>query len=100
MQYNIKDYDARYDLPITVTILDTVDGQTVEDNTCSGYFWCEGNGSCDCNRRNRFANIPAENIGFCDGTKRFLIIKHNSEIYDDEEFNQDYPKELINKFIR
>ncbi len=88
-------------IPADVTILDTVTGVTGKDDYFSAYWWAEGNGSCDCNRYYP-CGVDDPNGGkshtYCNGCTRFLIVfcKH-PDGYSYEEFNRDYPKELLDK---
>ena len=88
-----------------LTILDTETGEKrVVDSPFSAYWWACGNGSRDCNRAGEF------NIETPCAAKRFLIIdfddskKASTDDYDTaeytlEEFNSDYPEELVNTYI-
>jgi uncharacterized protein (TIGR02996 family) len=77
----------------TVTILDTVTGRLATDGNLGPYWWCEGNGSCDCNRLVALGlREPAG--GVCDGATRCVVVAHDAPGYTLDEFNQDYPEEL------
>jgi len=89
---------------LTVTILDTEDGQTVEHSGMDYFWWTEGNGSCDCNREIFSGKLDEENdTNMCKNCERFLIVgvKNLPEEYDEgvavREMNDEYPKELIAK---
>ena len=90
-----------------VTVLDTETGQIKESKHIWGegfspYWWSEGNGGCDCNRRLLFdADPPA---GTCVGSARYLITDFEAQPSDDrvltlEQLNCDYPEELRLKFL-
>lgn len=84
------------------TVLDTVTGQSKEASYNMGSWnWYEGNWSCDCNREAIFS-IESD-TGFCLGGKRFLVIKAEFEKdeveYTLDELNEEYPKELKDKFL-
>lgn len=86
-----------------VTILDTETGRTVENSDYDEHFWSEGNGSCDCNRSIISLGLEqADKIGedgICKGAKRFLISKVEGALIPTCGFNDDYPAELVNKFL-
>jgi len=83
---------------VIVTILDTVTGEkrTTTDDDWSGYFWSEGNGSCDCNRAREFGIVSG-----C-GSNRFLIVGVSGTIEEEylyNDMNSNYPDELKEKFL-
>ena len=80
-----------------VTIKDLRTGETAVQEGFGGYYWAEGNGSCDCNRELLFGNVSEAR--HCIGSNRYLIIKAVDEDHDEplnipytlEELNSDYP---------
>jgi len=82
---------------ITVTVLDTVTGETATDDRWTEYWWAEGNGSCDCNRDLLFDN-DTEDTGHCMGNHRYLIVASESKSHNLLELNRNYPEELIEKY--
>jgi hypothetical protein len=58
------------------TFLDLRTGKTAKGDDMSVFWWTEGNGGCDCNRRLAFpdATDPAWIDGYCCGCKRFVAI--------------------------
>lgn len=78
-----------------VTVLDTVTGKTATEAGLMGYWWAEGNGSCDCNREILFDIHTSGDT--CINCERYLIIKHDYPNYTLNELNSDYNKELIDK---
>jgi len=89
---------------LTVTILDTEDGQTSEHSGMDYFWWTEGNGSCDCNREIFAGKLDIDNdTDICKHCERFLIVgvKNLPEGYDEgaaiQEMNDEYPHELITK---
>lgn len=88
--------DDYFEKPITVTVLDTVTGQTRVDSESSQAWYESGNGSCDCNREILF-NDDWECTGTCLGCKRYLIIATDTGTL--QELNSDYPVELLNKYL-
>jgi len=94
------DYPPNY-TPIAVTILDTKTGETHEEPpSFFTWWWGEGNGACDCNRHFNSDEYP-NGVGYCRGHNRYLIIAVNPLIpgVTLEYFNQDYPRELVEKFL-
>ena len=87
---------ADYNETITVTILDTQTGLTGTNNQFSAYWWAEHNGNCDCNRSLMIDDD--EDISPC-GNKRYLIVASDSTSYTLTELNEDYPQELVEKYI-
>jgi hypothetical protein len=79
------------------TLLDTETGERRE--SCSDfddYWWAEGNGACDCNRRLLFGlseDPSRENT--CEGCHRFLIVTADKSAYSLRELNEGYPEELL-----
>ena len=76
---------------ITVTLLDTVTGETRQNADWSGSWWMDGNGSCDCNRAILFGHEGS--YGTCMGCKRYVIIDADPgwELCD---LNSDYDPDL------
>jgi hypothetical protein len=105
--------EPRHDARIAVEILDTVTGERVKTKANhSPYWWAEGNGSCDCNRGDRFdldetawpdghVTVPDCSGGLCSGAKRFLIVAVEGDMggYELWEFNEEYPPELIEEHL-
>jgi hypothetical protein len=87
--------------PVTVTLLDTADGDTVEVSGVSPCQWCEGNYSCDCNRvgyfeaRHGVDYLLGEDRGTCVGCTRFLVVRVHAPGFVPAEFNEGYPAELV-----
>jgi len=81
----------------TVTILDTLTGKTATDFGNYGFYWSEGNGSCDCNRETLF-DIETEGSN-CINCERYLIIKHDYPGYSLDEMNSDYSQKLKDKHL-
>jgi uncharacterized protein (TIGR02996 family) len=77
----------------TVSILDTVTGRLATDGGSTPYWWCEGNGSCDCNRL-AFLGLRESAGGICAGATRCVIVAHDAPGYTLDDFNRDYPEEL------
>jgi hypothetical protein len=75
---------------LTVTILDTVTGETRTNSEWDAWWWFEGNGSCDCNRRLIF-EPDAEDVQ-C-GEARYYIIAAEGDTagYEPDEWNRLYP---------
>ena len=94
-------FDSYYDEPIRIEILDTVTGEKTAGDlngvNRSFYWWAEGNGSCDCNRELCFDRDEYHEAGRCLGCKRYLIVRTSEG--DLGELNEDYPLELIERFI-
>lgn len=85
---------------ITVTLLDTITGETREVGGISDFDWAENNWSCDCNRRGHFGIEDEGEVGICEGSHRFLVIKCSShQRYSLRELNADYPDELLDKHL-
>ncbi len=94
--------DPRHDIPLTVTVLDTVTGEQGTQNTPFGtYWWAEGNGSCDCNRAtffpeqvNEAGNVVDEDTGYCRGCIRYRIVDAQPLLagYTLADFNEGYPE--------
>lgn len=81
-----------------LTLLDTVTGVRKEiQDDCDGYYWSEGNGSCDCNRAMYFGVGPLAGSSRCIGCKRFLIVACDNEQYSLFELNECYQKKLLRK---
>lgn len=87
--------------PISVTLLDTLTGETEQTaRYFSGFWWSEGNGSCDCNRNfNELDDAPE--VNYCIGSHRYLIVAVQHYFGDKTiwDFNESYPKELLNKHL-
>jgi hypothetical protein len=61
------------DAGVSVTVLDTKTREKRQSNWLfSEWWWCEGNGCCDCNRELLFGRETVK--GVCLGTKRYLIV--------------------------
>lgn len=91
MRLEDHDYDPRHDIPIRVTILDTVTGERKQDAWSFGtYWWTEGNGGCDCNRRVVFEGMDGDHP--CEN-KRYLIVAVEPLLpgYSVADFNGGYP---------
>lgn len=106
-----------------VTLLDAKTGERRDcsnfcDETDFGvYWWCEGNGSCDCNRALAFDRGEGEDhseeqrlaLGLeencCFGAERWLIVDVSGDLEEmtREEVlamaNSDYPPELVAKHM-
>ena len=87
-------------------VLNTITGDTKEVNNISSFQWADNNWSCDCNRDyfDQLDDNEDENgLGVCLGSNVFLVIK--AEFDKDERkyslrgLNQDYPKEMLDKFL-
>lgn len=79
-----------------VTLLDTKTGRRHETgDNYDPFWWAEGNGSCDCNRRLMMGEDTAKPEGYCEGCERFLIVAANDDSYSLRELNEDYPLELL-----
>lgn len=84
-----------------VTIKDSQTGETATSEGFGGWYWSDGNGSCDCNRETLFGNNTT--YGTCLGSNRYVIIKAIPEDMDKEdhipytleELNSDYPPMLL-----
>lgn len=91
---------------MTVIILDTLTGEKFEDPEFDWdiYWWCEGNGSCDCNRMIMCYGYEDHDTT-CLGCNRFLIVDFMGDPEGLERrellqlMNQGYPQELISKHI-
>lgn len=85
-----------------IKLLDTQTGKTrVIYKEFDAFWWAEGNGSCDCNRKIFFYDEDIDiKQKHCTGTKRFLITEIDSIEYTLNEFNYDYPEELKNKYLK
>ena len=94
---------------MVITLLDTVTGETciVDNEPWDVWWWTQGNGSCDCNRKDYF-DVEMPDTGFCIGAHRFLVIKVDDvkntdfeECFDNlpelKDFNEDYPDELLTR---
>lgn len=79
---------------MNVVILDTVTGNKTPSQGYDGYWWSEGNGSCDCNRA-IYSGVQIDTEGVCLGCKRFLIVESDNPEYSLAELNQGYPSELL-----
>lgn len=103
-----------------ITLLDTETLKKVEfevyDDWQTIWQWTEGNFGCDCNRAFQFSEELDEEMNrrmrknhpelkewqsCCWGSKRFLVINVNPmpEGKTIKDFNEDYPQELLNKFL-
>lgn len=82
-----------------VNILDTQTGITHETgDDYDGYWWSQGNGSCDCNRRIMMGVPQVTGAGMkCEGHERFLIVMASDSQFSMAELNDGYPKELLRK---
>lgn len=93
-----SDFDELHDRPIRVTILDTETGKTAEVGLdYSAYWWAEGNGSCDCNRQIVMQGFYTDDVK-C-GNLRYLIISADTDCYSLRELNDEYPEELVAKYV-
>lgn len=73
-----ESWGSYYDDSVTgLHILDRVTGvihtATGQYTRFSEYWWREGNGSCDCNRKGA-CGLAVEVHGTCDGCVRFVIV--------------------------
>lgn len=80
---------------LAVTVLDTVTGESrTLPFTFDPFWWTEGNGSCDCNRRLMFfpEHEPAREEGYCLGCERYRIVgvAPMPDGYTLDEFNEGY----------
>jgi len=101
-------YSPAFDGRIGVEILDTETGERVKlPPDHSPYWWAEGNGSCDCNRR-LLAFPDLDDAAFeageeqgCIGSKRFLIVATEGDTAGCTlwGFNTWYPTELAEKHL-
>lgn len=85
----LKQQDDPIHSPVTVTILDTVTGETRTDSEWSPWYWAYGNGSCDCNRGALFGREEG-----C-GQRRYYIVAvegDESGYTLAEDYNDSYPK--------
>ena len=94
----IQELDLRHDLPVVVTILDTQTGQTKRSDEWSKedfstYWWTEGNGGCDCNRRLVFDPGDLGNNNVLCRSVRFRIVAVEPLLdgYTLDDFNDGYP---------
>lgn len=79
-----------------VTLLDTKTGRRHETgDDFDPFWWAEGNGSCDCNRRLIMGQETTKPKEFCEGAERFLIVAASDDSYSLRELNSDYPIELL-----
>lgn len=89
------DPDDAFDVPVRVTIRDTVTGDEREGmkGMCT-WWWAEGNGSCDCNRELAFKPIEKLEGGTCAGYLRYRIVAVDPLLpgYTLADFNQGYPE--------
>ena len=89
-----SDYDPA-DAPqhrcVTVTILDTVTGETRKDSRHTPWFWAFGNGDCDCNRSLVF-DPDLEEIE-CGEWRYYIIAVEGDETgyVIGEDYNHGYP---------
>lgn len=89
---------------ITVEILDTATGERawVEERSIP-FWWHEGNGGCDCNRRLLAfpENEDDGEEGYCSGCHRYLIVATEGDTEGRTlwDFNEDYPAELVEKHL-
>jgi hypothetical protein len=102
-----------------VTLLDTL---TEERRDCSTfgdftvYWWQHGNGSCDCNRALAFDKDDEDHSweqqlrlglddNICLGNERWLIVGATGDLEGCSEAdvvaesNNDYPEELVKKWV-
>lgn len=90
--------DPRHDERITVELLDTETGERrMSERQFSAFWWAEGNGSCDCNRRSYFAGNEFD--GVCAGATRYLVVRANTTAYSLDELNHAYPEELRRRHL-
>jgi len=82
---------------MTITLLDTKPGEkVVKPFDFDPFAFTDGNWTCDCNREIFFGLDTAEHV--CLGAKRFLVIACDHPEFDYAEFNQNYPKELVEMY--
>ena len=82
-----------------MVILDTKTGKQIKiKSECDGFYWAEGNGSCDCNRELFFDQDT--NQGYCLGEQRYLIIESDYDNYTLNELNDGYPEELKVRYLK
>lgn len=79
---------------MTVTILDTQTGTTVQNSQWNAEWWEWGNGACDCNRH-IFHGHPGTAPGPCMGHHRYLITACDDPEVPLRDLNCDYPIELL-----
>lgn len=88
---------------MTITILDTSTGKTyTQVSSFDEYWWTDGNGGCDCNRKLFTVGYGLDDdelCGVCIGRKQFLIIAANPMPSPDFLLlaNHGYPTELLTK---
>lgn len=97
-----------------LVIRDTVTGREVTvESDASEFWWADGNGSCDCNRASEFPDIDAEidaairaqhpelpdHVGYCYGSRRFLIVECDDPCVDLANVNSTYPNELVSAHL-
>lgn len=85
--------DPYTSFPCWVTLKDTATGELwIGSANVSQYQWSDGNWSCDCNRLPFFTDGDENG---CLGAKRILIVNCDHPDFDYEEWNSDYPPELV-----
>jgi len=85
-----KGFEPTHDINLTLTIKDRVTGEVQTRATEFGtYWWTEGNGSDDCNRRALF--FPDHSDEPCQA-KRYIVIGVEPLLqgYSLEDFNLNY----------
>lgn len=82
-----------------LTILDTQTGQSLEfEDGANPFWWKEGNGSCDCNRRIWLGIEPENDSDTCEGTKRFIIVACSDKTQSLMDLNMYYDPKLLAKY--
>lgn len=87
------EFDPRHDTPIRVKIKDTVTGEEKwsegEFATFGTWWWTEGNGGCDCNRRLAMGHKPVDK---CTSVRyRIIDVSPLLNGYTIQDFNEEYP---------
>lgn len=85
---SLKHQDDPIHKAVTVTILDTVTGETRTDSEWSPWCWAYGNGSCDCNRGALFGREEG-----CDQRRYYIVAVSGDESGYTlaEDYNDSYP---------
>lgn len=86
-------------MEISLLKISTKELKTVQTD-CSVWWWAEGNGGCDCNRRIEFEGKLNEDDS-CSSCE-YLIYDWSGEDKPTDIYymNSYYPKELIDKYIQ
>jgi hypothetical protein len=90
------------DPAVVVTLLDAVTGDIRVVEGIREFEWVENNLSCDCNRSTFFDNWGESNT--CVAIRYIIIdvVYDNPDMlynYKTYQFNQDYPKYLLEKYM-